>query len=86
MALWTGFLNNEESKSCLSSCKTSTGPLHPYQIWMHSIEEYFEKKVNQKVNLGWRPTPARLPAWCPTCPDIAILKDKFFKNPSKNAK
>ena len=42
--------------------------------------DMFFKKVNQKVNLGRRPMPdtRRLPAR----PDIAILKDGFFKNPS----
>ena len=35
----------------------------------------FEIKVNQKVNLGRRSTPAS--------PDIVILKDEFLKNPSK---
>ena len=35
MALWTGFLNNEESESSVVSlaCEMSTGPpLHPYEI------------------------------------------------------
>ena len=34
------------------------------------------KTVNQKVNLGWRQMPYRT--------GIAILKDGFFENPSKN--
>ena len=34
----------------------------------------FYKMVNQKVNLGRRPMPTRLPADT----DIAILKDGFF--------
>ena len=32
MALWTGFLNNEEIRVVSLACETSTGPpLHPYQ-------------------------------------------------------
>ena len=37
-ALWTGFLNNEESVSL--AWETPTGPsLYPYQIWKQSTEE-----------------------------------------------
>ena len=39
------------------------------------------KKVNQEVNLERHTTPARQ---MPACPDIAIIKDGFSKNPSKN--
>ena len=39
------------------------------------VTYHFEKKVKQKVNLRWHPQ-AR--------PDIAILKDQFLKNLSKN--
>ena len=34
--------------------------------------DVFFKKINQKVNLRWCPTPTR--------PDIAIVKDGSFKN------
>ena len=44
--------------------------------WRIKVTYNFEKRVNQKVNLGRCPMPV--------CPDIAILKDRFLKNPSKN--
>ena len=46
--------------------------------WKIKITYNFEKKVNQKVNLGRRPTPAR--------PDIAILKDDLKKKKNKKKK
>ena len=41
----------------------------------------FFKKINRKVNHGRRPTPNR--CTMPACSHIAILKDRFLKNPSK---
>ena len=43
--------------------------------WRIKVSYNFEKKVNQNVNLGRCPMAG---------PDIAILKDGFFKNLSKN--
>ena len=41
--------------------------------WRIKVTYNFEKKVNQKVNLGQRQMPAR--------PDIAISKDGLFEKP-----
>ena len=59
------FLNNEESESCLScmwntlwSSSSSLPNMKAIQ-WRMKVTYNFEKKVNQKVNLGWRPALAQ---------------------------
>ena len=49
---------------------------------LKGIMDVFFKKVNQKVNLGLSPPHT---SCLPGHLDIAILKDRFFKNLSKKA-
>ena len=59
------FLQEEESESCLSCTwyaywsVSSSLPNMKAIHWLIKVTHNFEKKVKQKVNLGWHPMPTR---------------------------